>query len=567
MATYTVRPGDTLTTIAQRFNVTPIQIARANAIQDPNLIQVDQNLIIPDQERLPGEAMAARNMAVAESVGDLKADSEAGEAWGQLFGPLTEEEIQEVDVQEVPQAKIAEEIISQEQPLLPMEGGAAPSQIPTAGPTGSDMVTVEGRPGVQTVGGLTSLITGEPQVVPEAPDPLKDTGEAAPAVSPETAAEEVAAIEPAAPPTEELTIDQAVELNPKLKDSINAYRQFATDFLALEPDTENVTITRNQIKEMDQQITGYNNRIQAIAEERAKPFFGKEDTGRKFLAAIAAGLGAYAAAMTGTRNFALDTINAAIEQDLQQQRDSKEFRLRDLEGQRALLLERRGELLQYAQNLISANLKLAKDQGVVAGNLAQVEQAQQRIEQDAIKNQQDLVLQIAKTQATALQKRMEGYFPGFGYTPLRGESLKMAIKDAAEFQKAEDEMRPRVEEAIKLIRENPVVVSRPGELRDRAIQLLDSVRLSYKNNVAKIGAAATKSEMDNFLDGVLPNFRTGATISEAVFGTVVSKLTGFLKDMDRDRAALVKRYEFTGGQAPPTREENSGIPGAQAGVR
>lgn len=48
--------------------------------------------------------------------------------------------------------------------------------------------------------------------------------------------------------------------------------------------------------------------------------FKKKGTGAKFLAAIAAGLGAYASAMTGTRNFALDIINSAIDDDIEAQK-------------------------------------------------------------------------------------------------------------------------------------------------------------------------------------------------------------------------------------------------------
>ncbi len=44
---YTVRPGDFLASIAQRFNTTPQAILSANAIADPNLIFVGQLLTIP----------------------------------------------------------------------------------------------------------------------------------------------------------------------------------------------------------------------------------------------------------------------------------------------------------------------------------------------------------------------------------------------------------------------------------------------------------------------------------------------------------------------------------------
>lgn len=44
---YVVQPGDTMMSIARRFNVTLRAIIEANHIEDPNLIQADQRLIIP----------------------------------------------------------------------------------------------------------------------------------------------------------------------------------------------------------------------------------------------------------------------------------------------------------------------------------------------------------------------------------------------------------------------------------------------------------------------------------------------------------------------------------------
>jgi LysM repeat protein len=45
---YTVQPGDTLTKIAARFNVTIEAIVRANNLKDANAIRVGQTLVIPD---------------------------------------------------------------------------------------------------------------------------------------------------------------------------------------------------------------------------------------------------------------------------------------------------------------------------------------------------------------------------------------------------------------------------------------------------------------------------------------------------------------------------------------
>ncbi len=45
---YIVQPGDTLTRIATRYQVSVAELAQANGLRDPNLIRVGQKLIIPD---------------------------------------------------------------------------------------------------------------------------------------------------------------------------------------------------------------------------------------------------------------------------------------------------------------------------------------------------------------------------------------------------------------------------------------------------------------------------------------------------------------------------------------
>lgn len=44
---HTVRPGETLSTIAQAYNVTPRVLTEANRIQNPDVLRVGQKLFIP----------------------------------------------------------------------------------------------------------------------------------------------------------------------------------------------------------------------------------------------------------------------------------------------------------------------------------------------------------------------------------------------------------------------------------------------------------------------------------------------------------------------------------------
>jgi LysM repeat protein len=55
--TYTVKPGDTLSGIADLFGVTVDDIVRANNIADPNALQVGQVLIIPGRAPTPAPAV------------------------------------------------------------------------------------------------------------------------------------------------------------------------------------------------------------------------------------------------------------------------------------------------------------------------------------------------------------------------------------------------------------------------------------------------------------------------------------------------------------------------------
>lgn len=53
---YTVKPGDTLTAIAARFGTTVEKLVKWNKIQDPDVIDVDQVLIV-DESDAPHETI------------------------------------------------------------------------------------------------------------------------------------------------------------------------------------------------------------------------------------------------------------------------------------------------------------------------------------------------------------------------------------------------------------------------------------------------------------------------------------------------------------------------------
>ena len=103
------------------------------------------------------------------------------------------------------------------------------------------------------------------------------------------------------------------------------------------------------IKKIDKEIEANRIKLQEISSGKIKPYFGKEDTGKKIMAAIAAGLGAYASAMTGTPNSALQILNDAIDRDLAVQKDNLERQRLSIIDQNDYLQQQKADLLAYAE--------------------------------------------------------------------------------------------------------------------------------------------------------------------------------------------------------------------------
>ena len=134
------------------------------------------------------------------------------------------------------------------------------------------------------------------------------------------------------------------------------------------------------IQEIDRRVTENNEKLEKIGQRKLKPFFGKEDTGRKILAAIAAGMGAYASAMTGTPNFALNIINKAIDDDLAIQKEQFERERMSIQDQNVLLAERRSQLYKEAE---------MKMQEMVAQVSTDIDKAKLLQERDALAQKAD----------------------------------------------------------------------------------------------------------------------------------------------------------------------------------
>jgi len=98
----------------------------------------------------------------------------------------------------------------------------------------------------------------------------------------------------------------------------------------------------------------------------------KKGTGSRILAAIAAGLGAYASAMSGTKNFALDIINNAISDDIEAQKTEIALKGGVITEQRNLLsdLRRKGMSDTEAENAARV-IMLSKVQTMLQQKVAQ----------------------------------------------------------------------------------------------------------------------------------------------------------------------------------------------------
>ena len=97
--TYTVKPGDTLSEIAEKYNTTVEKLAEKNKIEDIHLIFVDQVLVIEGTAPSTATATAATSAATYEAPVATEETSEA----------TTYEEVAETTTYEAPAAPVAEE--------------------------------------------------------------------------------------------------------------------------------------------------------------------------------------------------------------------------------------------------------------------------------------------------------------------------------------------------------------------------------------------------------------------------------------------------------------------------
>jgi len=295
-------------------------------------------------------------------------------------------------------------------------------------------------------------------------------------------------------------------------------------------------LDKSALERIDKNIQQNNEKLTEIFQGKLKPYFGKDDTGRKFLAAIAAGLGAYASAMTGTPNFALNIINKAIDDDLAIQKEELERQRLSILDQNKILAESRAELYAEADRLFNqqvaqAGLKL--DQEQINTTKDAIDQKRKQAE---LENKQ---AQIA-AEFEAAQEFKAGIIPGMGATALdagfidlpKGSRRDKAAENAAKYmegyfkvggsgdKKEKEQLMKKVRKVgyFKLSESERAKLGLIGQIRalvenerynvqipftdarDTLRSLHQELRLFYQKDVMGAGANLTLNEMVQVLN-------------------------------------------------------------------
>jgi hypothetical protein len=293
------------------------------------------------------------------------------------------------------------------------------------------------------------------------------------------------------------------------------------------------------IDAVDLQIKSLNDRLEQIGEEKIKPYFGKDDTGRKILAAIAAGVGAYASAMSGTPNYALGIINKAIDDDLDKQKLEIGFRRKGLEDQRILLTTKRMELLKMTE------MKLNK-----AWRQAQDSRAKQKIKAmltEVVLSNDTENKKLARARADKLLKQTldlrEGLVPNMGENPgesgmtsLTGLGRNLIVKKAITFNILYGEAKDHVDELLKLVTKDKLKVMTPeifSSVRSMFGQRITALKLLAAKKLYEFGAALTKNE-EKLLDDIIADYKSWKVASDIT----TTRLTNFLEIMESQRKSI-----------------------------
>ena len=162
-STYTVQKGDTLSELADKFNLTVEDLVKTNKITDANMIFADQQIEVPTQEELNENALNttaassansaasdAASSAMSEAVASMTAASEAAAASEAVASSVAASEAaaskaaeSEAAAASVQAQPVAQDTAVAEQ-AAPVAQQAAPAAAPAAGGSVYDQFIANG---------------------------------------------------------------------------------------------------------------------------------------------------------------------------------------------------------------------------------------------------------------------------------------------------------------------------------------------------------------------------------------------------------------------------------------
>ena len=243
-------------------------------------------------------------------------------------------------------------------------------------------------------------------------------------------------------------LEKSGQITPKTKEAFDDYLEGGFEFFG------NTAV----IQKIDREIETNRVRLQKISRGEIKPFFSKEDTGKKIMAAIAAGLGAYASAITGGPNSALEIINDAIDRDLAIQKENLERQRMAIIDQNDFLQQQKADLLAYAE------LELDR-----MSTIAGTKNDALKDELALLKTNQELILNAGKIRKQEREETQEEFI----------RNVKIADGQETQFNSSvSNEEAPRLKRDIKrFVSGYNVLVGAPNLAESVADQIIDP--LSY----------------------------------------------------------------------------------------
>ena len=295
------------------------------------------------------------------------------------------------------------------------------------------------------------------------------------------------------------------------------------------------------------EIDAYEDSINAIAQE--KP--GEAISGaNKFWAVIAAALGAGAASITGTPNFAMQIINKTIDQHLEKFKADRDFRVKSAERQQLNLITERGKMLQMAQNAADSAAASMKDRRDVETQIATISGIKEDAKRALEKNKNDYSVAVKTLVSKQLEEMQKGMAPNMGTNPgefgmsiLTGVARDKMMKQVVDFNEVYFEVKSASEHAARILKEHRAKAITPQAFSKERIlltQRMGQIKVNAAKKLYDFGAALTEIEVK-----LLESIIASADVMDIAFGITEEKIRNFMTIMDEKREAMRAAGGFT----------------------